>query len=198
MARATNSDTENERRQEILRAAGEIFADRGISNTSVRDIGAKVGILSGSLYYHFRSKDDMVMELLDRHLRIFVAEHEAAIAGKEPLDALRAAIRQIVFQSAAYPTIMRILRNNASYFRTVPALAPVEKLRQSNRLLLVSLVKRCIATGEIRRDVNADMVVRAIFDSAMGTTRWFPPQGRRRPEAVADQIVALFLDGLLV
>ena len=87
MARATNSDTENERRQEILRAAGEIFADRGISNTSVRDIGAKVGILSGSLYYHFRSKDDMVMELLDRHLRIFVAEHEAAIAGKEPLDA---------------------------------------------------------------------------------------------------------------
>ena len=196
MARATNSDTENERRLEILAAAAEIFAERGIANTTVRDIGSKVGILSGSLYYHFRSKDDMVLELLDRHLRIFIADHEAAIANKDPLVALRAAIRQIVYQAAEYPTIVRILRNNASYFRTIPALASVEKLRQSNRLLLISLVKRCIETGEIRDDVNPDMVVRAMFDGAMGTTRWFPPQGRRKPDAVANQIVALFLDGL--
>ena len=196
MARPTSSDTENQRRLEILDAAGEIFADRGIANTTVRDIGSKVGILSGSLYYHFRSKDDMVLELLERHLRIFVDEHNAVIQGREPLDALRASVRLAVHHSARYPTTMRILRNNVSYLRTTPALASVERLRQANRLLWIGLVKQCIETGDIRADVNADMVVRAMFDSVMGTTRWFPPQGRRKPDAVADQLIAMFLDGL--
>ena len=179
-------------------AAGEIFADRGIANTTVRDIGAKVGILSGSLYYHFRSKDDMVLELLDRELRDMTQRMNAAIEGREPLDALRASIRAAVQHAFDKPTVVRILRNNVSYLRTNPALASVEKLRQSNRLLWISLVKDCITSGQMRSDVNADMVVRAMWDSVMGTPRWFPPQGRRRPDAVADQLIALFLDGLLV
>lgn len=198
MARNTSSDTDNERRKEILRAAGEIFADRGIANTTVRDIGAKVGILSGSLYYHFRSKDEMVLELLDREISDLIARLEAETVGRDPLDALRANIRVAVHHAAESPTVIRILRNNVSYLRTNPALASVEKLRQTNRLLWISLVKACIASGVIREDVNPDMVVRAMWDSVMGTPRWFPPQGRRRPDAVADQLIALFLDGLVV
>mgnify|MGYP003342878305 CR=1 FL=1 len=120
MARATSSETDNNRRLEILQAAGEIFADRGIANTTVRDIGAKVGILSGSLYYHFRSKDDMVLELLDRELRDMTQRMNAAIEGREPLDALRASIRAAVQHAADKPTVVRILRNNVSYLRTNP------------------------------------------------------------------------------
>lgn len=198
MGRPASSETDNERRQEILRAAGEIFADRGIANTTVRDIGAKVGILSGSLYYHFRSKDDMVIELLDRELTELVERMQRAMEGREPLDALRASIREAVHHAAEKPTAIRIMRNNVSYLRTNPALAGVEKLRQSNRLMWIGLVKACIASGQMRSDVNPDMVVRAMWDSVMGTPRWFPPQGRRRPDAVADQLISLFLDGLLV
>ena len=116
MARATSSETDNNRRLEILQLAGEIFADRGIANTTVRDIGAKVGILSGSLYYHFRSKDDMVLELLDRELRDMTQRMNAAIKGREPLDALRASIRAAVQHAFDKPTVVRILRNNVSCF----------------------------------------------------------------------------------
>ena len=90
------------------------------------------------------------------------------------------------------------IHNTAGSVGTMITAASVEKLRQSNRLLWIGLVKDCIASGQMRSDVNPDMVVRAMWDGVMGTPRWFPPQGRRRPEAVADQIVALFLDGLLV
>jgi hypothetical protein len=49
----------------------------------------------------------------------------------------------------------------------------------------------------MRDDVNPDVVVRAMWDGVMGTPRWFPPQGRRRPDAVADQLISMYLDGLV-
>src|SRR6476469_4291375 len=52
------------RREELLRIAGALFAERGFKNTTVRDIADAAGILSGSLYHHFDSKESMVDELL--------------------------------------------------------------------------------------------------------------------------------------
>ncbi len=64
------------RRDELLGIAATLFAERGFRNTTVRDIADAAGILSGSLYHHFDSKEAMVDELLDtfqqravRHLR---------------------------------------------------------------------------------------------------------------------------------
>ncbi len=53
------------RRAELLGIAARLFAERGFKNTTVRDIADAAGILSGSLYHHFDSKESMVDELLD-------------------------------------------------------------------------------------------------------------------------------------
>ena len=53
------------RREELLAIAAELFAQRGFKNTTVRDIADAAGILSGSLYHHFDSKESMVDEILD-------------------------------------------------------------------------------------------------------------------------------------
>ena len=45
------------RREELLQIAGALFAQRGFKNTTVRDIADAAGILSGSLYHHFDSKE---------------------------------------------------------------------------------------------------------------------------------------------
>ena len=58
------SDVPRSRRDEILSIAAQQFADRGVAGTTVRDIGSAAGILSGSLYHHFESKEQMVAELL--------------------------------------------------------------------------------------------------------------------------------------
>lgn len=51
-------------KKEILRVSARLFAERGYSETSTRDIAKIVGIASPSLYYHFESKSDILMELL--------------------------------------------------------------------------------------------------------------------------------------
>lgn len=54
----------NSRRGELLELAAAMFAERGLRATTVRDIADGAGILSGSLYHHFASKEEMVDELL--------------------------------------------------------------------------------------------------------------------------------------
>src|SRR5947208_13211616 len=52
------------RRDELLDLAARLFAERGFRATTVRDIAEAAGILSGSLYHHFDSKESMVDEIL--------------------------------------------------------------------------------------------------------------------------------------
>src|SRR3954462_10434282 len=80
--RATSGRAQG-RRAELLTIAAELFATRGYTQTTVREIGDAAGILSGSLYHHFDSKesmaDELVHELLDRVLtsyRRIVATHD--------------------------------------------------------------------------------------------------------------------------
>ena len=58
-----------DRRGVILASAAELFARKGVSATTVREIADAVGILSGSLYHHFESKDAIVAEILAGYLR---------------------------------------------------------------------------------------------------------------------------------
>lgn len=69
------------RRAELLHLAADLFASRGVRATTVRDIADAAGILSGSLYHHFDSKESMVDEILrgflddlfDRYRKIVAA-----------------------------------------------------------------------------------------------------------------------------
>lgn len=56
-----------ERRNEILDAADELFGQKGFDGTSTNDILEKVGIARGTLYYHFKSKEDIMNALIERY-----------------------------------------------------------------------------------------------------------------------------------
>ncbi|QDQ02122.1 TetR/AcrR family transcriptional regulator [Lysinibacillus fusiformis] len=56
-----------ERKNEILDAADELFAQRGFDGTSTNEILEKVGIARGTLYYHFKSKEDIMDALIERY-----------------------------------------------------------------------------------------------------------------------------------
>ena len=78
------------RRDELLELAAAMFAERGLRATTVRDIADSAGILSGSLYHHFSSKEEMVDEVLrgfldwlfDRYQEIVDSETKSAGAAQ--------------------------------------------------------------------------------------------------------------------
>lgn len=57
-----------DRKNEILDAAGELFAKKGFDGTSTNDILETVGIARGTLYHHFKSKEDILDAIIDRYI----------------------------------------------------------------------------------------------------------------------------------
>ena len=68
------------RRDELLQLAAAMFAERGLKATTVRDIADSAGILSGSLYHHFKSKEQMVEEVMRDFLDWLFSRYEEIIA----------------------------------------------------------------------------------------------------------------------
>ncbi|WP_195573985.1 TetR/AcrR family transcriptional regulator [Paenibacillus sp. 1001270B_150601_E10] len=69
----------DERRNEILDVADELFAQKGFDGTSTNDILEKVGIARGTLYYHFKSKEEILDSLIERYnVRLLCAAQEVA------------------------------------------------------------------------------------------------------------------------
>src|SRR6201993_3195842 len=86
-ARATGSEKKPktlrrgpDRRRRIIAAASGLFPHKGFDGTSIREIAAASGVLSGSLYYHFPSKEDLLFTVHQESLTAMRSEVEAAIA----------------------------------------------------------------------------------------------------------------------
>ena len=81
------------RREQILRAAAQLFAERGSRAVGVDDVGAAVGVTGPAIYRHFASKDAMLAEMLLRiSERLLEGGTARVAAGEDPLAQLRTLI----------------------------------------------------------------------------------------------------------
>jgi TetR/AcrR family transcriptional regulator, cholesterol catabolism regulator len=193
-----STDVVRSRRDEILSIAAQQFAERGVASTTVRDIGAAAGILSGSLYHHFESKEQMVAELLLPVMQRQVGHYRAIVAADHSAaDTLRSLIKVAVAEAAQTPSQTRMIRNDAQSFSATSALRPVADLLIESAKLWGAVIERGAADGQFRHDVDARLVVAAMFDAVLSTTRWFGGKERHSPDRVGDALADLFLGGLL-
>ena len=185
------------RRDELLTIAARVFASKGIASATVRDIATEAGILSGSLYHHFTSKEEMVREVLTKAGSGEAAAYRQIFYSSPNADeALRRSTRFAVNWVAEDPDVARIFRNDAQYISETPALAESEEQRQSNRVVWMEIIEAGIAQGHFRPDLDVDLAVRAMWDTILGSIRWFPPRDNADPDVVGDQLADLFLGGV--
>ena len=76
-----------ERRNEILDVAERLFCTKGFDNTSTNDILTEIGIARGTLYYHFKSKEDILDAMIER-LTNQMVEKASVIALDESIPVL--------------------------------------------------------------------------------------------------------------
>lgn len=80
-------------RDDVVRAAGRLFAQRGYHGTSMRNLAAELGLLGSSLYSHISSKEDLLVEVVERGAFLFQASADAALQTPgTPDDRLRALV----------------------------------------------------------------------------------------------------------
>ena len=142
----------SERRDEILAIAAQLFAERGFAATTVREIADAAGILSGSLYHHFDSKESMVDELVHEMLdRVTAAYRRIVATGDDPEQALRALVREAFAVIATDPATVAVMVNEWNLFVQYPRFAYLRDIEEETERLWVSVIERGATVGRVSR-----------------------------------------------
>jgi TetR/AcrR family transcriptional regulator, cholesterol catabolism regulator len=195
--RSAEANGGSERRAELLALAAGMFAERGFVPTTVRDIADAAGILSGSLYHHFDSKESMVDEILRGFLDELFDRYREIIAGDlDPRSTLRAIV------VASFESIDRrhaevaIYQNEAKYLAGFERFSYLADRNAEFRKLWIGLLEHGVRAGAFRPDLDVELVYRFIRDTVWVAVRWYQPGGALSASAVADQYLGILFDGI--
>ncbi|ORW72464.1 TetR family transcriptional regulator [Mycobacterium saskatchewanense] len=187
----------NSRRDELLELAATMFADRGLRATTVRDIADGAGILSGSLYHHFSSKEEMVDELLRGFLDWLFTRY-AEIMGTEanPLERLKG-LFMASFEAIEHRHAQVVIyQDEAQRLSTQPRFSYIEDMNRQQRKMWVEVIHQGIDEGYFLPELNVDLVYRFIRDTTWVSVRWYQPGGPLTAEQVGQQYLAIVLGGI--
>jgi AcrR family transcriptional regulator len=185
------------RREEILQTASTLFATKGISNTTVREIGDAVGMLSGSLYHHFPSKDAMVAEIINRYLDDLHERYDRVLAMDLAPAARLSNLILESFRSVEFdPEACETYQNEYNYLRTIPDLGDLPGRAKQIQQAWIGTLEEGAASGAFRADIDAPICYRFISNAIWPTARW-PRAGRTVPtEHLITECTTLFMRGL--
>ena len=185
-----------DRRGEILMAAGKLFASRGISATTVRQIGDEVGLLSGSLYHHFRSKDEIVQEIILDYLHELHARYDEVLAKDlRPKDALIQLVRASLATIENHPHATEIYLQDAAHLRALPQGEKINALARLVPKRWLAIIGEGVTAGHFRDDVPPRIFYNVIRDSLWQSVMWFDPHSKHTREQLADDLLAIYLEG---
>lgn len=185
------------RRDELLDLAATMFAERGLKATTVRDIADSAGILSGSLYHHFKSKEQMVEEVMRDFLDwLFQRYQEILDQESTPLGRLTG-LFMASFEAIEHRHAQVVIyQDEAKRLSDIPQFGFVDERNREQRKMWVDILQQGIADGSFRQDIDVDLVYRFIRDTTWVSVRWYQPGGPLSAEEVGRQYLAIVLGGI--
>jgi AcrR family transcriptional regulator len=185
------------RREELLSIAAGLFAEKGFKNTTVRDIADAAGILSGSLYHHFDSKESMVDEILRTFQDELFGKYDAILAGdQDARSKLEQAVRVSFEAIDKHRHEVAIFQNEADHLGSFDRFDYLAKRNAQSREVWVTLLHEGVRSGVLRQDLDVELVYRFIRDTVWVAVRWYRPGGELSHEDIADQYLTILLDGI--
>ena len=176
-------------KQQILRAAMKLFADRGLDGTSIRDIAQESGYTNPALYKHFSSKEQLALHLFETcHQRLWTKCHAAVTAAGNFEARLDGYIGQVLTLVDEHPEVMAFLSENA---RVLWPKSGAAVRRHTMIGLARSLMGSGPRSGRSRRRIQADVAAASLQGTLAEITRMLQvgvipgPAIRWKPELVA-------------
>jgi len=191
------TETTQTRREELLQIAAELFATKGFKNTTVRDIADAAGILSGSLYHHFDSKESMIDEILSSFQEELFGKYAEILASSDdPRAKLEAAVRVSFEAIDHHRDEVAIFQNEADYLGSFERFGYLAERHAQSRQVWMTLLTQGVEAGALRKDLDIELVYRFIRDTVWVAVRWYHPGGPLTHEVIADQYLTILLDGI--
>lgn len=186
------------RRDEILAIATRQIASRGYSSTTVRDIADEAGILSGSLYHHFSSKEAVLQEILRSFMGDTLAHFERIVASegshREHLDQL---VEHAFLTIEQRPDEVSIYQNETGFLMTQPGFEFLVDGAARIEELWLEQITAGQRDGVFRESIDPRLAFRFIRDAVWSTVRWYRPGGSHTAASVSANYLELLHSGLL-
>ncbi len=181
---------------EIIAAAAKVFRTKGYHAATVQDIADEVGILKGSLYHHFESKEGLLYLIVKEPIaRMYQTMGEIVATDLPAPEKLRRAIlAHVEAFDRHYPHLFVYLREREEMkrrFREFIKLSPKQYERFWQQIL-----REGIKSGEFRADLDVQVVSYGVLGMLNWLYQWYRPQGRLSIREVAEQFTAMALSGL--
>ncbi|MFN7243858.1 MAG: TetR/AcrR family transcriptional regulator [Dietzia cercidiphylli] len=189
--------TSTTRREELLAIAAGLFAERGLRATTVRDIADAAGILSGSLYHHFSSKEAIVDEILRGFLDSLFGNYQRIVdAGSSPRETLEGLVRVSFEAIHRHRDEVAIYQDELKHLRGNPRFDYLRERNTEFREMWTDVLSRGMESGEFRPDLDIRLTYRFLRDTVWVAVRWYRPEDADDHAAIADQYLRIVLDGL--
>ena len=185
------------RREEILDAATDLFAEYGFSDTVTQALAERLQVGKGTIYRHFPSKQALFLAAADRVMRRLRVRIDTTIEGiDDPLDRLSKAVVAFLAFFEEHPKFAELLIQERAQFKDRTKPTYVEH-REVNVVRWREIFRNLIAEGRVR-DIPVEKITDVIGDLSYGTmfTNYFA--GRRKPsESQARDILDIVFFGIL-
>jgi AcrR family transcriptional regulator len=180
----------------VLANAAELFSEKGYAATTTRELAARTGLKSASLYHHIGTKEDLLHRLCMSTLQEIEAAFSNVLARQG--DALETLHELVV----TYVDLLLSERGqHVAMLNEIRALSPerreqVVALRDHNLGQVRAVIRRAQRAGQFRKDLNAKYVTLSLFNMLNWTIFWYDPQGDLDPPALAELFWKLFVQGM--
>lgn len=181
-------------RQGILDVAVTAFNEYGYDATSMGVLAERLGLSKSAIYHHFASKDEILDQALDTALSgLESVVADAAVTADRAADrldrVLRGAVHVLVEQLPSVTLLLRVRGNTEVERRALARRRDFDKR-------VTALVAEAQREGSLRSDIDASVVSRLAFGMINSIVEWYRPGGRENADGLADDVIAIALDGL--
>jgi AcrR family transcriptional regulator len=180
------------RREDLLRVCARLFREKGFDGTTVRDISGAAGMHSGSPFYHFPNKQEMLLAVMEQGLAEGLRRSEAVLAGRlAPEEKFRRLVRV---------HLGTILEEGNDFIPVM--LYEWRALTQANRRRVIALKDRYDALWQKVLDElgragrvggDAQLARLLVLGAVNWSAQWYRPGGRLSLDQIAAQTTRLLL-----
>ncbi|MGH3517339.1 MAG: TetR family transcriptional regulator [Haloechinothrix sp.] len=182
--------------ESLLQIAAKLFYERGYDGTSMEDLGRKLGITKSAIYYHVRSKEELLRLAVDRALDgLFAVADEVEQLDGPAIHRLEHLVRgsvRVLAEELPFVTLLLRVRGNSQVER-----AALARRREFDRIV-AHLVEQAEAEGDIRPDVDPATTAKLLFGMVNSLIEWYKPGRGSDITDMADAVAKIAFDGIRV
>jgi AcrR family transcriptional regulator len=195
-ARRKPRERYDERQAEVIDIAARVFAERGFHATSIEDLVEATGLQRGGLYHYMDGKKDLLIRIHRRFIDPLLEDaQDIAQRGETAEETLRLLTRALMHDVITYRDQVTVFLNEWRIIEHDPEWASVRRSRRAFEELVTGVIERGCDEGAFAvRDVR--IAVLGFLGMVNYSYMWYRPGGPGKPQEIADQFYAIFLNGI--